>query len=206
MDMMSLKSTGRALRRRFYSPAYRGFGPMPLLAKQSALQRVFVPGAVVIETGTYHGDSSRFFAGVGFVVHTIEVSESLAARVFPGLHRAGVTCHQGDSARVLPDLLMTLADEGVDTVNFWLDGHWSGGVTGTAATHETPIVAELAAIASLRQRFRRLVVAVDDLRCFGNDPAYPDKYALIDWARDNSLRSYFLADIFVASTDAYGDL
>ena len=206
MDIMTLKSTGRALRRRLYQPPYRGFGPMPLLSKQSALKRVFIPEEVVIETGTYHGDSSRFFASAGFPVHTIEVSETLAERVFPGLRRIGVTCHQGDSARVLPELLMTLADEGVDEINFWLDGHWSGGVTGTAVTHETPIIAELVAIAELRPKFRRVVVAVDDLRCFGNDAAYPDKFFLIDWARRMSLHTYFLADIFVASTESYPDL
>lgn len=206
MDMMALKSTGRALRRRLYKPAYRGFGPMPLLSKQSALRRVFLPGAVVIETGTYHGDSSRFFSSAGFPVHTIEVSTTLAALVFPGLRRVGVTCHQGDSAKLLPDLLMTLADEGVEEINFWLDGHWSGGVTSSAPAHETPIVKELEAIGELRRKFRRMVVAVDDFRCFGNDAAYPEKYFLIDWTRRNSLESYFLADIFVASTESYVDL
>jgi hypothetical protein len=206
MDMMSLKSTGRALRRRIYQPAYRGYGPMPLLSKQSALRRVFVSDAVVIETGTYHGDSARFFSSAGFPVYTIEVSQTLAREVFPGLRRAGVTCHQGDSARILPELLMTLVDEGVEDINFWLDGQWSGGVTGSAPTHQTPIIAELAAIAELRRKFRRLVVAVDDLRCFGNDVAYPDKYFLIDWARRNQLSSYFLADIFVASTEHYLDI
>jgi hypothetical protein len=206
MDLMSLKSNGRALRRRLYQPSYRGYGPMPLLSKQSALKHVFMPGAVVIETGTYHGDSTRFFAGAGFAVHTIEVSETLARQVFPGLRRIGVTCHRGDSAKILPELLMTLADEGVEDLNFWLDGHWSGGVTSTAPTHETPITAELEAIAALRSRFRRMVIAVDDLRCFGNDAAYPDKYFLIDWARRAGLQSFFLADIFVASTETHPDI
>lgn len=206
MDLTAIKSTSRALRRRLYQPPYRGYGPMPLGAKQAALKRVFTPGAVVIETGTYHGDSSRFFAGAGYPVHTIEVSETLAARVFPGLRRIGVTCHRGDSARILPELLSTLKDEGVEELNLWLDGHWSGGVTSTSPTHETPIIAELVAIEQLCRHFRRLVVAVDDMRCFGNDAAYPDKYFLIDWARRNSLQSYFLADIFVASTERYVDL
>ena len=206
MDITALKSSGRALRRRLYQPPYRGYGPMPLSGKQAALRRVFTPAAVVIETGTYHGDSSRFFAGAGFPVHTIEVSETLAAGVFPGLRRIGVTCHRGDSARVLPELLNTLHSQGVEELNFWLDGHWSGGVTSTAPTHETPIIAELVAIEQLRKHFRKLVVAIDDFRCFGNDAAYPEKYFLIDWARRNSLHSYFLADIFVASTESYFDL
>jgi hypothetical protein len=206
MDLMALKSTGRALRRRLYQPAYRGFGPMPLLSKQSALARVFLPGTVVIETGTYHGDSTRYFANAGFPVHTIEVSETLAAKVFPGLRRIGVTCHRGDSARVLPELLGKLAANGAEGVNFWLDGHWSGGVTSTSPDYETPIVAELEGIARVRHQFKRLVVAVDDFRCFGNDPAYPDKYFLVEWARANGLHSYFLADIFVASTERYPDI
>ncbi len=206
MDITALKSTGRALRRRLYQPPYRGFGPMPLAAKQSALRRVFVPGAVVVETGTYHGDSSRFLAGAGFPVHTVEVSETLAARVFPGLRRIGVTCHRGDSGRVLPELLATLRDEGTEELNFWLDGHWSGGVTSSAPTHETPIMAELVAIGAMRKHFRKLVIAIDDFRCFGNDAAYPEKYFLIDWAMRHALHTYFLADIFVASSESYFDL
>ena len=79
-------------------------------------------------------------------------------------------------------------------------------MTSTAPAYETPIVAELVAIEHFRRNFRRLVVAIDDFRCFGNDAAYPDKHFLIDWARKNSLKSYFLADIFVASTEQYVDL
>ena len=117
MDITALRNpTGRALRRRLYQPPYRGFGPMPLAAKQAALKRVFTPGAVaILETGTYHGDSSRFLAGAGFPVHTIEVSETLAARVFPGLLMIWAPCYcGGDPARVLPELLNTLNDEGVE--------------------------------------------------------------------------------------------
>ena len=206
MDLMALKSTGRALRRRVYQPPYRGFGPLPMPAKQAALRHVFIPGATVVETGTYHGDATRFFAAQGFPVHTIEVSGTLARAVFAGLTRIGVECHLGDSARILPELLTRFAARNVHDVNFWLDGHWSGAETSTSPDHETPILAELVAIAALRPKFSNIVVAVGDFRYFGNDPSYPEKDFLIRWAANNRLNAYFLADIFVASTGSYTDL
>jgi hypothetical protein len=206
MDVASLRSNLRALRRRVYRRPYSGFGPMPHFAKLNALKRVFIPGAPVIETGTYQGDSARYFARQGFPVHTIEVSSELGAMAFPGLRALGVNCHQGDSATMLPEIMDKLTAQGVRGVNFWLDGHWSDGVTSTAPTHETPITQELDAVTERLSRFDRLCVAVDDLRCFGNDPEYPPKTYLVDWARERGLGIYFLADIFVASTEKYADL
>jgi hypothetical protein len=206
MNLVSLKSTARAIRRKIYRPPYAGYGPMPLYAKQNALVRIFVPGAPVIETGTYHGDSTRAFASRGYPVHTVEVSQDLARTVFPGLEALGVHCHQGDSGVILGDILDDLHKSGAPAVNFWLDGHYSGGPTSRAEAYDTPIIPELESIAARRARFSKLVVAVDDLRCFGNDPIYPQKRYLVDWALAAGLEFYFLADIFVASTETYHDI
>lgn len=174
--------------------------------KLRALKHVFLPGASTIETGTYGGETSRALASLGFKVHTIEISESISAAVFPKLEAMGIKCYLGDSAEILPTLIDALRASGETSANFWLDGHWSGGITGTAEGHETPIVAELQAIRARRQSLERVVVAVDDVRCFGNDPAYPDKKFLVDWATDLDLRFFFLADIFVASTERHANL
>ena len=206
MNLASLKKSARAIQRRIYRPNYRGYGPMAPFAKQNALRRIFVPEAPVVETGTFYGDSTRAFATRGHAVHTIEVSQDLARTVFPGLQALGVRCYQGDSGVLIGGILDELSTNGSTTVNFWLDGHWSGGPTGKAVDYETPIVPELKNISSYRGRFSRLVVAVDDLRCFGNDPGYPDKKFLVDWAVANDLRIYFLADMFVASTESYPDI
>jgi hypothetical protein len=206
MNLASLKSRARAVRRFVFRQSYRGYGPMPYFAKYNALTRVFVGAAPVIETGTYLGDSSRYFAECGYPVHTIEVSEQLARSAFPDLRSRGVQCYQGDSGVLLGGILDDLQRRAATAVNFWLDGHWSQGVTSKAVDYETPIVLELQAIARRRSAFSKLVVAIDDVRCFGNDPAYPDKKFLVDWAIQNHLRFYFLADIFVASTESYEDI
>lgn len=204
--LTELKLRVRSFRRRLLREVYRGYGPMPHTAKMAALKHVFVDGATVVETGTFLGDSSYFLARQGFRVHTIEVSPSLSERVFPLLRRNGVQCYCGDSAVVLAALIPRLIAEGNSALNFWLDGHWSGGITGKAQNYETPIVGELGLIAAQRSKLSELVVVIDDLRLFGNDPAYPPKSFLTEWAASNGLQAYWLPDMFVASTRSYADL
>ena len=50
---------------------------------------------------------------------------------------------------------------------FWLDGHYSGGVTARGSK-ETPILDEVDKILSTKES--RHVLIVDDARCFGTDP------------------------------------
>lgn len=207
-DLLSLKAKGRALRgaaRRYRKP-FRGYGPLLPQTKLKALQRVFLSGAPVIETGTHLGDSTRAFAALGHEVHTIEVSEELSAAIFPGLEALGISCYRGDSALVLPRIVDALLARGLNDVNFWLDGHFSQGITSRAQGYDTPVVAELEAIAARRARLARVVIAVDDVRYFGNDPGYPGKRFLVDWAGANGLEFYFLADIFLATTQRFADI
>jgi hypothetical protein len=67
---------------------------------------------------------------------------------------------------VLPGVLQQLERPAL----FWLDGHYSGGITAQADRH-TPIVQELIHIFSSASPGH--VVLVDDARCFGTDPQYP---------------------------------
>ena len=53
---------------------------------------------------------------------------------------------------------------------YWLDGHYSAGITGTGESH-CPLLKELESIFTLTTS--PFVIAIDDARCFGNDPAYP---------------------------------
>jgi hypothetical protein len=95
-----------------------------------------------IETGTYRGHGTRLLASLFPEVVTIEVAPALAKAAkdsLADLH--GVSVREGSSRDVLPDLV----DSSKATL-YWLDGHWSGGVTG-GADDECPVLAELAAIA-----------------------------------------------------------
>lgn len=53
---------------------------------------------------------------------------------------------------------------------FWLDGHYSSGITASAETH-TPISAELQAI--LIHSVKEHVILIDDARCFNGTNDYP---------------------------------
>jgi hypothetical protein len=77
-----------------------------------------------------------------------------------------VTVYHGDSSRLLPKVLSQINT----SCMFWLDGHYSGGITAKGQT-ETPILAELRAIAD--HHVRPHAILIDDARVFGTDDAYP---------------------------------
>jgi hypothetical protein len=53
---------------------------------------------------------------------------------------------------------------------FWLDGHWSGGITAQG-DKDTPVVAECEAV--LSHHVQGHVILVDDARCFTGENDYP---------------------------------
>jgi hypothetical protein len=68
---------------------------------------------------------------------------------------------RGDSSRLLPEVIQRLQGPTL----FWLDGHYSGGVTARGES-DTPVVQELAAI--LGDPNSQHVILIDDARCFGS--------------------------------------
>lgn len=113
-----------------------------------------------VETGTYLGDSTNVAAEIFKQIHTIELSEKLYKRVverFKG--NPNICCYLGDSATVMKKLVPTLTGR----VLFWLDGHFSGGITSRGESN-TPILSELERIALLPNQ--QSVILIDDLRLF----------------------------------------
>lgn len=145
------------------------FVPLPVPTKRRFIhQAQSVLGyPTFVETGTYEGAMARYASGLFQMVHSIELDPALAQKAARELTvLPNVRVHQGDSGRVLPDLLA-----GTQTpCLFWLDGHYSGGKTAQAET-DTPIVAELQAIAA--HPVRPHAILIDDARSFGTDNAYP---------------------------------
>ncbi len=120
-----------------------------------------------VETGTYLGEMVEAMRDLFERVVTVEVEPALAARAserFRG--RPNVQVLQGDSMSLLPAVLA----EKKGPCLFWLDGHFSGGITGQGA-RETPIRAELLAILSDSEAGH--VVLIDDARCFTGEGHYP---------------------------------
>jgi hypothetical protein len=120
-----------------------------------------------IETGTYLGETLGYIADLGVQCTSIELSEKLyqgACNRFKACKH--VRLIHGDSGQKIPELLTSLTKPTL----FWLDGHYSAGITATSGIH-TPIGTELQAI--LSHTVRNHVILIDDARCFDGTNGYP---------------------------------
>ncbi len=133
----------------------------------------------LVETGTYLGDAIQANLDRFSRIYSIELADDLyraAVRRFKGARN--VTILHGDSATLLPQLAADLKEPTL----FWLDGHYSGGVTARGM-QDTPIVVELEAVLA---RPYNDVLLIDDLRLFTGRDGYPtasDLQALISSRR-----------------------
>lgn len=135
-----------------------------------------------IETGTYLGNTTAEASLVFNTVHTIELSPELyeAARE-RFKNQKNVLLHQGDSGKLLNDLIPTLSSR----IFFYLDSHFSGNGTAFGGQN-TPVLDELFAIRAKPDS----VILIDDIRNFQVsclpekiEPTllgYPDLTQLID--------------------------
>lgn len=175
--------------------------PPPHSVKYETLLRHGMTGGSWIETGTYLGQMTRLLASSYPSVITIEPEEQLAKAAIERLAPFGnVKVMFGSSEEMLTTALGELRGR---SVNFWLDGHYSGDGT-FHGSHQTPIVFELEAIRRMRHDFADIMVFVDDFRLFSHDNQsnsdYPSRTSLVKWA--DSLRFGWSVenDIFIAGT------
>ena len=130
---------------------------------------------VLVETGTFLGDTVEFFKHTFIKVISIELAEELAKNAMKRFEQdKNVTIIQGDSGKVLRQVI----SEASIPILFWLDGHYSseffmGDVyVKTARTEvDTPIVEELKTI--MASQFSH-VILIDDARLFNGLGDYPD--------------------------------
>jgi len=143
--------------------------PLPPLLKRSFLKGIArdEKARVFVETGTYLGDTTWWFRNDFERLYTIEVDPFLhdqAKSRFARMHH--IDALLGDSSSVLVGVVPSIESKAL----YWLDGHYSAGITGSGESH-CPVMAELAAIYGCGRA--PFVIVIDDARCFGNDPAYP---------------------------------
>jgi hypothetical protein len=120
-----------------------------------------------VETGTYLGDTIEAVRQIFAHIYSIEIDGTLfrnATELFKGDPRVSILL--GDSAQVLPTVIASLSSPTL----FWLDGHYSSGITGKG-DKETPIVEELLAIAA--SPILGHVILIDDARLFNGTHDYP---------------------------------
>jgi hypothetical protein len=120
-----------------------------------------------IETGTYEGIMVNAIYPHVKQVYSIELDEKLhdfAWRNFKD--NPNIRLYQGDSGVLLPGLLNTSVKE---PCLFWLDAHYSAGITARGDT-ETPILAELKAIMASPYNH---IILIDDARLYTGEGDWP---------------------------------
>jgi hypothetical protein len=172
--------------------------PSPHFIKQACIIRNSLPNATWVETGTYLGQTTEILSKNGSMVYSIEPEPTLyknAEQYFSSIKNVEIL--NGTSEVIFPTLLPRIDGD----VNFWLDGHYSAGIT-FKGLQDTPILDELKNIGNNINHFNKICVLVDDIRCFNpHQPeysTYPSVDVLVDWARVNGLHWHIEHDIFVA--------
>lgn len=134
--------------------------------------------AVFIETGTYKGE---MIVRVGKLFKSI-ISIELDKKLFEEAQlkfseNKKIKIVNGDSTTVLPGILESINED----ILFWLDGHYSGGITAMGEK-VTPIEEELGIISNhMYRRNLKHVIIIDDARLFNGEDGYPtmDKIRLL---------------------------
>jgi hypothetical protein len=122
---------------------------------------------VFIETGTYMGEMIDAVLDIFPKIFSIELEPQLAQRAKNRYSEySHVKIIHGDSGKKLKEVLAEIKEPCL----FWLDAHYSGGVTAQAAL-ETPITKEIKII--LDHPCPDHVILIDDAREFRGGNNYP---------------------------------
>jgi hypothetical protein len=129
------------------------------------IEKEFQP-EILIETGTYLGDMVEAQRNHFKRIYSIELSEKLFNRAKKRFKdHPQITILNGDSGIVLNKLIPDIDKPAL----FWLDGHYSGGITAKAEK-ECPVPEELEAI--LKSQMPHIIL-IDDARLFNGTNDYP---------------------------------
>jgi hypothetical protein len=142
--------------------------PPPHIVKQMAIEefRGKFQINILVETGTYLGDMVEAQLTKFKKIYSIELSQKLFNRAKKRFKdQSHVTILQGDSGVVLYKLINEINEPAL----FWLDGHYSGGITAKAEK-ECPVPEELERI--LKSSLSHIVL-IDDARLFNGTQDYP---------------------------------
>jgi len=119
---------------------------------------------VFIETGTLHGEGIDCALISGFKsIYSIELSGKLYNNCVKKYgNNENVNLYKGDSAKYLINILFMIKEPAL----FWLDAHYSGGMT-VASDKKCPVLDELEAIK--KHSIKTHIILIDDVRLFGTE-------------------------------------
>lgn len=144
-------------------------GFLPHKCKQNIVLeyiKIFSP-QIFVETGTYYGDMLFVVKNLFIKIYSIELSKPLAERARNRFIKyKNITILHGNSKDKLSEILSTLSKGNF----FWLDAHYSSGVTAYG-DKATPIEEELILI--FNSKTDKNVILIDDARLFNGKNDYP---------------------------------
>lgn len=130
---------------------------------------------ILVETGTYLGQTVDDLKNTFDKIYSIELDKTLYQKANKTFSKnKNVKIIQGDSADILPKLIDCIETRSL----FWLDAHYSGGITAKGSK-ETPILKELQAISD--SKIKGHVILIDDAREFTGSDDYPSIKKLKDF-------------------------
>jgi len=122
---------------------------------------------IFIETGTFKGDTVKSVKNIFSKIFSIELDIALYTNAKDRfLDCSRISIIHGDSSEELPKLLENISEPCL----FWLDSHYSEGITAKGKTN-TPVWQELQHI--LKHPIKSHVILIDDARDFIGKNDYP---------------------------------
>lgn len=123
--------------------------------------------SIFIETGTFIGNSLIGLHQSFEKLYSIELDKGIYRLAKKRLSPyPNVEILHGDSARLLPQIMDTLSSPAI----FWLDAHYSSGVTGLGEL-QTPVMRELKTI--FDHPIKKHYILIDDVKDFNGLNDYP---------------------------------
>ena len=126
-----------------------------------------------VETGTYMGDTTNDVSDIFNKLYSIELDEVLfknAVKRFK--NKKNITIIQGDSGEQLENLL-NVKNAINQTTLFWLDGHYSAGITARGEL-VTPVIKEITSIKKHSEKNGiEHIILIDDANLFNGTDDYP---------------------------------
>ena len=168
--------------------------PPPHFIKQSLLLRHGINKSVWVETGTYLGQTTKFLSENFRFVHSIEPSKKCIRIAKRNLRFSkNVALYEGTSELCLETICSSLKGD----ICFWLDGHYSEGITFKGIV-DTPILFELNTIKKYLGNFSNTVILIDDIRTSHIDKNnYPPLSFYANWAESVGMDWTIELDSFI---------
>ncbi len=149
--------------------------PQPHVVKEYFLKKILLKTGIrtLVETGTYLGDMIIAMRPHCQEIKSIELNGPLFEQAVEKFKNdPSITIFQGDSGEIMGDVIKDIKGSAV----FWLDGHYSAGVTSKGSL-DTPILREIDHVAA-HPNASEHVLLIDDARCFDGTNDYPTEEAL----------------------------